>query len=109
MSAVGRSFRLAQKALVSPTTASSYQQKRLIGDLPVKPNKYIEEWGTYRENVEYTFRWTAESCTKIAVFAILVPMTIYTIAVKEFDHTDAAYGRPKRDFLGNATESKAHR
>ena len=35
---------------------ASHQQKRFIGDLPVKPNKYIEAWGTYRENVEYTFK-----------------------------------------------------
>ncbi|KAL3140717.1 hypothetical protein ABBQ32_005273 [Trebouxia sp. C0010 RCD-2024] len=107
MSAVGKSFRLAQKAFLSPQAASSYQQKRLIGDLPVKPNKYIEDWGTYRENVEYTFKWNAQSCTKIVVFAILVPVAIYSVAVKEMDHKDAAYGRPKRDFLGNASESKA--
>ena len=109
MSAVGRSFRTAQRAFLPAKTASSHQQKRLIGDLPVKPNKYIEDWGTYRENVEYTFKWNAASFTKIAIFGIAVPVTIYTVAVKEFDNTDAAYSRPKRDFLGNATESKAHR
>ena len=107
MSAVGRSFRTVQRAFLPAKIASSHQQNRLIGDLPVKPNKYIEDWGTYRENVEYTFRWNAASFTKIALFGIAVPVTIYTVAVKEFDSTDAAYSRPKRDFLGNVTESKA--
>lgn len=26
------------------------------GNLPVKPNKYVEEWGTRREHVENEFR-----------------------------------------------------
>ena len=86
----------------------NHQQKRLIGDLPVKPNKYIEDWGTYRENVEYTFKWNAASFGKIALFGTAVPSLIYVVAIKEFDNTDAAYNRPKRDFLGTASESKAH-
>ena len=102
MSAVGRGFRTAQRAFLPANSAVTYQQKRLIGDLPVKPNKYIEDWGTYRENVEYTFKWNAASFSKIALFAMAVPAVIYTVAVKEFDNTDAAYNRPKRDFLGNA-------
>lgn len=83
-----------------------HQQKRFVGDLPVKPNKYIEDWGTYRENVEYTFKWNAQSLLKIATFAVLTPALIYTVAVKEFDHTDEKYNRGKRDFMGNATDRK---
>lgn len=33
------------------------QQQRLVGNLPVKPNKYIEAWGTKREHIEETFKW----------------------------------------------------
>ena len=106
MSAVGRSFRAAHRAFLPVKSATSYQQQRLAGDLPVKPNKYIEDWGTYRENVEYTFKWNLASISKIALFAVAVPVTIYTVTVKEFDTTDAAYNRPKRDFLGDAQESK---
>lgn len=72
----------------------------------MKPNKYIEAWGTYRENVEYTFKWNAASFLKIATFGLLTPALIYTVAVKEFDHTDERYNRQKRDFLGNATDRK---
>lgn len=109
MSGVYRSFRTAHKAFLPLKSASSHQQQRLIGDLPVKPNKYIEDWGTYRENVEYTFKWNSASFLKIALFGMAVPATVYTFAVKEFDHTDEAYNRDKRDFMGNATESKARR
>ena len=109
MSGVCRSFRTAHKAFLPVKSASLHQQKRLIGDLPVKPNKYIEDWGTYRENVEYTFKWNSASFFKIALFGMAVPATIYTVAVREFDNTDEAYNRPKRDFMGNAAESKARR
>jgi len=109
MSGVCRSFRTAHKAFLPVKSASLHQQQRLIGDLPVKPNKYIEDWGTYRENVEYTFKWNSASFFKIALFGMAVPATIYTVAVREFDNTDEAYNRPKRDFMGNATESKARR
>lgn len=27
------------------------------GNLPVKPNKYVEEWGVRREHIENEFRW----------------------------------------------------
>lgn len=107
MSGVCRSIRTAQKAFLPVRNTSSYQQQRLIGDLPVKPNKYIEDWGTYRENVEYTFKWNSASLFKIALFGMAVPVTIYTFAVKEFDKTDEAYNRPKRDFLGNAAKNNA--
>ena len=84
------------------------QQKRFVGDLPVKPNKFVEDWGTYRENVEYTFKWNAQSFFKIGVAGLLVPALIYTVAVKEFDHTDERYNRGKRDFMGNAVDRKAN-
>ena len=106
MSGVSRSFRTAQRAFLPVRNPPSYQQQRLAGDLPVKPNKYIEDWGTYRENVEYTFKWNLASFTKIAFFAMAVPATIYTVAVKEFDKTDAKYNRPKRDFLGDVQEKR---
>lgn len=106
MSGLFRHAGKLQNAASQLKTPSLYQQKRFIGDLPVKPNKYIEDWGTYRENVEYTFKWNAQSFLKIATFAMLVPALIYTVAVKEFDHTDEKYNRAKRDFMGNAVDRK---
>lgn len=29
----------------------------LAGNLPVKPNKYVEDWGVRREHIENEFRW----------------------------------------------------
>lgn len=106
MSGLFRHAGKLQNAANQLKTPSLYQQKRFIGDLPVKPNKYIEDWGTYRENVEYTFKWNAKSFLKIATFSMLVPALIYTTAVKEFDHTDEKYNRAKRDFMGNAVDRK---
>lgn len=31
-------------------------QVRNVGNLPIKPNKYIEEWNNHRENIEHTFK-----------------------------------------------------
>lgn len=33
------------------------QQQRQAGNLPVKANKYVEDWGTKREHIEETYKW----------------------------------------------------
>ncbi len=56
------------------------QQRRLAGDLPAKPNKFVEEGGTRRENIELEFKWNARTLTNIALFAGALPYVIYSFA-----------------------------
>lgn len=78
------------------------QQRRYAGDLPVKPNKHVEDWATRREHIEDEFKWDRKTLSSIAIFAFAVPYFIYTISVSEFDKTDATFGRSKREFWGSA-------
>ena len=62
MAAVGR-FSGAFRALSQSLGQTAKQQagnvsvqKRSVGNLPVKPNSYVEDWAFKRENVELTFR-----------------------------------------------------
>eukprot|EP00891_Asterochloris_glomerata_P008062 jgi/Astpho2/8062/Aster-x0794 len=66
----------AARRLMSMQNSGSLLQKRFAGDLPAKTNKYVEDWGAFRENVEFTYR--------------------------EFDHADAKYDRPQRDMMGDS-------
>lgn len=58
---------------------AQHQQRRMAGNLPVKPNKFVEEWATRREHLESEFRWDGKTLTRIAVFAFAVPYAIYNI------------------------------
>ena len=106
MSGVYRGFRAAHKGFLPVKSAASYQQERLAGNMHVKTNKFIEDWGTYRENLEYTFKWNTDSIVKIAVFAVAVPVVIYKLVIREFDKGDEAYNRPKRDFMGSSKDER---
>ena len=86
----GRAIRL------SPPLNS--QQQRFAGQLPVKSNKHIEEWSTYRENLEHHFE-PSKSWGRLLVFGIGFPLFIYNVAVAEFHKTDKLYGRKKREFM----------
>ena len=59
--------------------AAQHQQRRHAGDLPVKPNKFVEANGYHRENVERDFRWSARSLTNIALWAVLFPYAIFRV------------------------------
>ena len=49
----------AARRLMSMQNSGSLLQKRFAGDLPAKTNKYVEDWGAFRENVEFTYRCAA--------------------------------------------------
>ena len=87
----GRALRL------SPPLQS--QQQRFAGQLPVKSNKYIEEWGTYRENLEHHFKFDNAAWVRIALWGVGFPVFIYKMSVAEFNKTDELYGREKREFM----------
>jgi hypothetical protein len=64
--------RLAARGLgarLRAAAAAQLQQRRAAGDLPVKTNKWVEEHGAARENVEQTFRWTRRSIANLVIFA----------------------------------------
>jgi hypothetical protein len=95
------SLRQAARRLGNTLLRSQHQQRRFAGDLPAKPNQFVEALGERRENIEREFKWDARTLTNIAVFAGLVPYLIYRVTVKEFDNADAAAGRPKREMWGS--------
>lgn len=62
-------------------------------------NKFIEEWGAARENLEYNFRWTRRNLVLAGIFGVAVPILVYRGIVKEFHMQDEDAGRPHRKFL----------
>lgn len=54
------------------------------GGMEAKKNKYIEDWGTARENLEFNFRWTRRNLLLVGIFGIAVPVLVYKGVVKEF-------------------------
>jgi hypothetical protein len=57
--------------------AAQHQQQRSVGNLPVKPNKYIEEWSTRRENIENEFKWDAATIRRIILVVGVLPYLFY--------------------------------
>ena len=78
---------------------SSLQQRRFAGDLPVKTNPHIENWATYRENVEQTFKFDGKNLRRIVIFVGLVPFLIYKGITNEMDKADDKYHRERRDHM----------
>lgn len=72
--------KIAQAANTLGRRLWGHQQRRFAGDLPVKPNKFVEEAGYRRENIEREFKWDGTTLTRIAVFGFIVPYGIYTLA-----------------------------
>jgi len=71
----------------------------MAGGMEVQKNKYIEEWGTARENLEKNFRWSRRNLALCGIFGLFVPYLIYKGAVKDFHMQDEDAGRPPRKFI----------
>lgn len=82
-------------------SGAQQQQQRLVGNMPVKPNKYIEEWGTRREHLETEYKWDNKTLITLAIWIGAVPYLIYEVTVGEFNRTDAVAQRPARAMLGS--------
>ncbi|KAG8655983.1 hypothetical protein MANES_04G088600v8 [Manihot esculenta] len=54
------------------------------GGMEANKNRFIEEWSSARENLEYNFRWTRRNFALVGLFGIAVPIFIYKGIVKEF-------------------------
>jgi len=59
----------------------------MSGDLPVRENKFVEQWGHMRENLEYKFRWTPKTMRTVLFAGVLFPVLVYRMTVKEFVRT----------------------
>ena len=62
----GRLGRPTSPAAACPAAAAASPERCALcstGNLPVKPNKYVEDWGVRREHIENEFRWVLQlSC-----------------------------------------------
>lgn len=83
------------------------QQQRTVGNLPVKPNKYIEDFGARRETIEKEFQWDGQTMRRIGLWGLLVPYGIYRMMLFEFDSTDAFGSKPKRDMWGSRSSTSS--
>ncbi|KAL2896615.1 putative malate:quinone oxidoreductase [Bienertia sinuspersici] len=54
------------------------------GGMEASKNKFIEEWGSARENLEHNFRWTRRNFALVGIFGIAIPVLVYKGIVKEF-------------------------
>lgn len=60
------------------------EHKKMGGGMEANKNRFIEEWGAARENLEHNFRWTRRNLALVGLFGIAVPVFIYKGIVKEF-------------------------
>ncbi|GJV32806.1 hypothetical protein Tco_1393206 [Tanacetum coccineum] len=47
------------------------------GGMEANKNKFIEDWGAARENLEHNFRWTRRNLALVGIFAVAVPYLVY--------------------------------
>lgn len=76
----------------------SSSSSKMGGGMEAKKNKYIEDWGTARENLEHNFRWSRRNLLLVGIFGIALPVLVYKGIVKEFHMQDEDNGRPYRKF-----------
>lgn len=81
------------------TPAAGHQQQRFAGDLPFKPNKYVESWGTNREHIELTYKFDKDAFWTIGKWVIAFPVLVYTITKAEFHKSDRMFSREERKFM----------
>ncbi|KAJ0030754.1 hypothetical protein Pint_14134 [Pistacia integerrima] len=67
------------------------------GGMETNKNRFIEEWGAARENLEHNFRWTRRNLALVGLFGIALPVFIYKGIVKEFAR--CAFPDPHRPHL----------
>ncbi|KAI7729587.1 hypothetical protein M8C21_022005 [Ambrosia artemisiifolia] len=75
------------------------------GGMEANKNKFIEDWGTVRENLEHNFRWTRRNLAIVGLFGVAIPYLVYKGTVREFDFVGVGHmqdednNRPYRKFL----------
>ncbi|KAJ4841132.1 hypothetical protein Tsubulata_007651 [Turnera subulata] len=56
----------------------------MAGGMEANKNRFIEDWSSARENLEYNFRWTRRNLALVGLFGIAIPIFVYKGIVKEF-------------------------
>jgi hypothetical protein len=74
------------------------------GGMEANKNKFIEDWGTARENLEHNFRWSRRNLLLVGIFGIAVPVLVYKGIVKEFVSTSSS----SSSFLPYFFQSQSH-
>lgn len=74
-------------------------EAKMGGGMEANKNKFIEEWGSARENLEHNFRWTRRNFALVGIFGIAIPILVYKGIVRDFHMQDEDAGRPYRKFL----------
>ncbi|CAM8954081.1 unnamed protein product [Rhodiola kirilowii] len=54
------------------------------GGLEANKNKFIDDCGSARENLEHNFRWTRRNFALIGIFGIALPVLVYSGIIREF-------------------------
>lgn len=60
------------------------EKAKMGGGMETNKNKFIEDWGSARENLEHNFRWTRRNFALIGIFGIALPILVYKGIVKDF-------------------------
>ncbi|KAL2652543.1 hypothetical protein R1flu_020671 [Riccia fluitans] len=71
----------------------------MAGGMDVHKNKFIEQWATNRENLEYVFRFNRRTVPICVFFGMIVPFVTYQGITAEFHKQDQLAGRGPRKFL----------
>eukprot|EP00897_Mesotaenium_endlicherianum_P001265 jgi/Mesen1/1166/ME000124S00203 len=71
----------------------------MAGGLDVHKNKFVEEWGARRENLEKAFRFNRKTLPIVLTFGVAVPYLVYKGCIAEFNKQDLDEGRKPRKFL----------
>ncbi|CAI5988854.1 unnamed protein product [Closterium sp. NIES-64] len=71
----------------------------MAGGLDVHKNKYIEDWGTRRENLEKIFRFNRRTLSIAALAIVVLPVVVYRGTIAEFRKQEELEGRPQRKFI----------
>lgn len=57
---------------------------KMGGGMEANKNKFVEDWGTVRENLEHNFRWTRRNLAIVGIFGVAIPYLVYKGIVREF-------------------------
>ncbi|KAG5606918.1 hypothetical protein H5410_028410 [Solanum commersonii] len=68
------------------------------GGMEYNKNKWIEEWGAARENLELNFRWSRRNLALVGIFGIAIPVLVYKGIVKEFVSSSKPLARESKGF-----------
>ncbi|KAJ0479351.1 putative NADH:ubiquinone reductase (H(+)-translocating) [Helianthus annuus] len=60
------------------------QTNKMGGDMEANKKKFIEDWGTMRENLEHNFCWTRRNLAIVGIFRVVIPYLVYKGTVREF-------------------------